>query len=150
MWYLYVDNVETLPASIAKDYGRPGALIATSLKPSGDYPGTAWKELDESVFEDGQSIWDETALTLIDSGSRFMVLWRDIWNRMTFAEQDALFDSAQSNASMMRTLERFKMSMADFEAEPFDIRSEDASTVLNNMVSAGVITEARRTEIVGT
>jgi hypothetical protein len=149
MWYLYVNNVETLPSSIAQDYGRLGALIATAHKPSGDYPGTAWKEIDDSAFEDGQGIWDETTLTLIDSGSRFIVLWRDVWNRMTFSEQNNLFDSSQSNASMRRTLERFKISMADVEAEPFDIRGEEGSSVLNDMVSAGVITESRRLEIVG-
>jgi hypothetical protein len=148
MWYFYVSNVDSAPAKITRDYGRLGALVAVGGSRGQELPGCTWVELDPALIPDAK--WDESTQTLIDGGARFEVSWKTFWQRLTDAEQDALFDLAQSSAAAYRLVERIRMNLADGEGVLLSLNSTKADQMLTFLVNQGVITSARRTEIVGT
>lgn len=148
MWYFYVSDVASAPAKITRDYGRLGALIAVGGSRGQELPGCTWVELDPSLTPD--AVWDESTQTLVDGGARFEVSWNTFWERLTDAEQDALFDLAQSNNNAYRLVERVRMNLANSDGSPLSLNGTKADQMLTFLVNQGVITAARRTEIVGT
>lgn len=146
-WYLYVNDPAQAPASIAQDYGRVGALVSEARNRSSDIPGCTWVELDPTAIQDPK--WDEATQTLVDSGARFIVRWRDFWNRWTYAEQDALFDLAETNANANKLLQRIRMNLSDPEAKQIDLNSAEGREVVSSLVNTGVLTQARADEIKG-
>lgn len=148
MWYFYVSDVDLAPAKITRDYGRLGALVAVSGSRGQELPGCTWVELDPSLIPDAK--WDESSQTLVDGGARFEVTWNTFWQRLDDAEQDALFDLAQSSNAGYRLVERIRMNLADVEGVPLSLTGTQADQMLTFLVNQGVITAARRTEIVGT
>ena len=151
MWYLYVSDVGSLPPAVAADYGRLGALVSVANKRSSDVPGCTWVELDPSSIPEAS--WDEAAQTLVDSGSRFNTSWANLWDELTDAEQDAVFDLAASNANANRVMRRIEFSIAkrgaEGEKEIVDKRGAKVQAVLDFLVSQGILTTQRKDEIVG-
>ena len=144
MFYLYVTDASLLPFEIYKDYGRNGALIATSPKQGPiTYEGRAWKEL--QPFED--SYWDEATQTLLDAGSRYYVGWGEMWDRFKTEEQYAIFDLEKTDINVERWMHELRIQMSRVDQKQINLLAADAQAVLAQFVVLGVLTPARVTEI---